>query len=114
MVIGARASSAQSFPSDEYADFSSDRSVDSYRNELARERYQTAIAKERAERAYLEHQASMYEYQRRQQENYQRSTNQQQDYYRNSNNINTVNQAANTAANIARQIQVLSHGGYGW
>jgi predicted nuclease of restriction endonuclease-like (RecB) superfamily len=90
-----------------------DTEASDYRDELQRERYETAIARERAEQAYLDHQVRTYEYQRRYQESNVNRAEQERSYDNRSNDISTINQAANTIANIARQAQVLSQG-RGW
>lgn len=85
-----------------------------YRERLLHEQYETAIAKERAERAQLEHEARMYEYQREQQEMYLHRADQEQEYNHRSHGINNINQVANTVGNIVRQVEVLSQGRRGW
>lgn len=114
LVLGAKVACAQVSQRDNLVGSDYNRTRASYQEELDRERYETAIARERAERAYLEHQAAMYEYQRDAQERSLDRADQQQGYYNRSNNINSVNQVANTAANIAWQIQALSRGHLGW
>lgn len=108
-----REASAQSMY-DETLPVSSDPSLEDYRKQLLREQYETAIMRERAKRAYLEHQAQVYEYQRQQHQSALERFDQQQQYYNQSNTINTINQAANAAANIGWQIQMLSRGRAGW
>jgi len=99
---------------DSYQDVRShELSDDQYREQLRNERYETAIARERAERAYLEHQAQSYEYQRRAQEMSLRRAEQEREYNSRSNDISTINQAANSMANMARQAQYFGRGG-GW
>jgi hypothetical protein len=57
--------------------------------QLQRERFKTALAKERAEQAFQEDRARLYEYQ-----------------------VRTIGQTAGTIASIVRQVQVLSGGGW--
>jgi hypothetical protein len=106
---------AQQPPTFQYTEEQNDeRSEDWYAEQLRRERYETALAQERARQAYLNNQALMYESQRRQQETYIKRAEQQRRYDQRSNDISTVNQAANTVAAIARQIQILSNGRADW
>lgn len=83
-------------------------------NELARERHETALARERARQAYFNNQARLYENQRAQQEIYLRRSEQEQRYQERSDDISNINQLANSVANVTRQIQVLSGGRGGW
>ncbi len=95
-------SSADPLPNDGPPHYSAE--TERYRHE----QYQTEIMRERAERAYLDHQIEMYEYQRRE---YQRAldrSEQDRDYNHRYNSINSVNQAANVAGNIGWQIRILS------
>lgn len=82
--------------------------------ELRRERHKTAIARQRAQQAYLDYQTQMYDYQREQQEIYIQRAEQERQYDERSDDITNVNQVANTVASIARQVQILSGGGGGW
>lgn len=82
--------------------------------ELRRERHKTAIAREKAQQAYLDHQTRMYDYQREQQEIYIQRAEQERQYDERSDDITNVNQVANTLASIAQQVQILSGGGGGW
>ncbi len=88
-------------------------SDDQYQERLRHERYETAIARERAERAYLDHQARSHGYQRRSQEMSLHRAEQERRYDSRSNDISTVNQAANSIASIARQAQIIGSG-RGW
>ena len=89
-------------------------STPDYREQLLREQYETAVARERAERAHLEHQAFLQECQRTQYEMHLRRSDQEQEYRQNSNQINNLHQAANAVSSIAVQIQMLSSGRRGW
>ena len=106
LTMLASSSYAQGLPPEK----SLNRSVDSYRQELLREQYETAIMRERTERAYLEHQAQLYEYQREYNRSSLQRIEQQRDLDRRTGAIGVVNQAANVLANIGWQIEVLSRG----
>ena len=84
-----------------------------YQEQLERERYETAIARERAERAYLVHQTRSYEYNQRSQEIALQRAEQDRKYSGRYNEISSVSQVANSAAYITQQIQSLARGG-GW
>lgn len=86
----------------------------SYDEELARARYETALARERAQQAYFNHQAELYEGQRVQQDIYTKRAEQERRYQERSDGITNVNQVANTVATVVRQFQVLSGGRGGW
>lgn len=79
-----------------------------YHAELQRQRYKTALARERADQAYHEDRARLYESQREMRETYARRAEQERQYDQRSNQINTVNQATNAVAGAVRQYQVLS------
>lgn len=85
-----------------------------HEDELARERYETALARERAQQAYFNHQARLYESQQAQQEIYLRRSEQERGYRERSDDITNFNQLANSVASVARQVQVLSGGHGGW
>jgi hypothetical protein len=82
--------------------------------ELERERYKTALARERAQQAYLNHQIQLYENQRAQQEIYLKRSEHERGYEKRTDDITNVNQLANTVTSVVRQVQVLSGGRGGW
>jgi hypothetical protein len=81
-------------------------------SELRKEKYKTALARERAEQAYHADRARHYESQARVRETYSRRAEEERDYDQRSDQINTVNQATTAITSIVRQIQVLSGHGY--
>ncbi len=85
-----------------------------HEDELARERYETALARERAQQAYFNHQARLYESQQAQQDIYLKRSEQERGYRERSDDITNFNQLANSVASVARQVQVLSGGYGGW
>jgi hypothetical protein len=112
--VGSYSQAQDTSPSQYLQEQSPEDAEDWYSEQLRRERYETALAQERARQAYLNNQALMYESQRRQQEIHIKRAEQQREYDQRSNDISTVNQAANAVATIARQIQILSNGRTGW
>ena len=80
--------------------------------ELRKEKYKTALARERAQQAYHDNLARHYESQGRIRETYYRRAEQERRYDRRTDDINTVNQAANTISSAIRQMQILSGRGY--
>jgi hypothetical protein len=80
--------------------------------QLQRERFKTALAKERAEQAFQEDRARLYEYQVRTRETYSQRMEQERHYDKNRDEISTIGQTAGTIASIVRQVQVLSGGGW--
>ena len=88
--------------------------VEPYGRELERERYKTALARERAQQAYLHHQAQLYESQRAQQEIYRKRSEHERRYEERTDDITNANQLANTITSVVRQIQVLSGRRGGW
>ena len=82
--------------------------------DLARERYETALARERAQQAYFNHQARMYESQQDYQDIYLKRSDHERRYNERSDDITNMNQIANTVTSVVRQIQVLSGGRGGW
>ena len=87
---------------------------DDYESALQREKYKTAIARERAEQAYQASRERSYGHSGEMQDIYERRSQQEYNYERRTNDISSINQAANTAANIARQVENISRGGRGW
>jgi hypothetical protein len=85
-----------------------------YQERLQRERYETALARERAEQARLEGLRHRYIEQEGIYDTYSRQAERQREQDIRDNDISSVNQAASTVANIIRQAQILSGSRYGW
>ena len=120
MILGAMCSSpsqalaqpGDAFPAPPEGRYDRRAAEDPQERELRHERYETELARERAEQAYLEHQASMYDYQRRQQEVVLERMEQERRSSGRSSEISNINQAANSIANIAWQAELLGRGGW--
>ena len=85
-----------------------------YQERLKKERYETALARERAEQARLEGLRHRYIAQEGVHDTYSRQAERQREQDIRDNDISSVNQAASTVANIIRQAQILSGSHYGW
>ena len=83
-----------------------------YEVQLQRERYRTALARERAEQAFQEDRARHYEYQAQIRDSSVERVEQEREYDRQRDDIDTISQTASTIASIVRQAQVIHS--WGW